>query len=283
MFFLIGAILTSSTIFILFKLFDRWKIDTLVAITTNYLIAAGLGFWLCADTADFSAIFSQSWIYIAIGSGCMLMLTFLIYGVSVQKVGMGVTSVAGKMSVVIPVMLGLIWFSESAAWSRIIGITLALIAFWLALYKKETSVKKSIYFYLPVLLFIGNGANDALFKIAEHLYIKNDFIFFLATAFAVSLGLGIILSTVRTIKTKKIPDGRSLLAGLGLGLLNWFSTYFFLAGMRHFDVSLFIPMFNIAVVVLAALIGLAFFKERLKPVNWVGIALAITAILLMAM
>lgn len=283
MFYLIAAILTSSAIFVTFKVFERWKIDTLTAITINYLVAAGLGFWLCADTADFSTILDQSWLLLALASGCLLMLTFLVYGTSVQKVGMAITSVAGKMSVVIPVLLGLLWFHESAGWSKIAGISVAMVAFFMALHKKESSALRSIYFYLPILLFFGNGANDALFKIAEKHYIADDFIFFLATAFAFSLILGIIASTVKTIKTRKGPDGRSILAGIILGLLNWYSTYFFLVGMRHFEVSLFIPVFNISIVVLAALFGMLFFKERLRVINWVGIALAIVAILFMAL
>lgn len=283
MFYLISAIITSALILIIFKVFEKWKIDNLVAITVNYLVAAGLGLWLCSDTADFASVLQQPWIYISLFAGVMLMMTFLIYGTSVQKAGLAITSVAGKMSVVIPVLLGLIWFNETAGWGKIVGISLAMIAFWLAFRKKESGAKRTIYFYLPVLLFFGNGLNDSLLKIAEKNYITNDFIFFLATAFTVSLVIGIMLSGVKYVRTKKVPDGRSILAGILLGVLNWYSTYFFLVGMRHFEVSLFVPVFNISVVVIAALAGLFFFKQHLKPINWVGIAIAVGAIVLMSL
>lgn len=283
MFYLISAIITSALILIIFKVFEKWKIDNLVAITVNYLVAAGLGLWLCSDTADFASVLQQPWIYISLLAGLMLMMTFLIYGTSVQKAGLAITSVAGKMSVVIPVLLGLIWFNETAGWGKIVGISLAMIAFWLAFRKKESVTKRTMYFYLPVLLFFGNGFNDSLLKIAEKNYITNDFIFFLATAFTVSLVIGIMLSGVKYVRTKKVPNGRSILAGILLGVLNWYSTYFFLVGMRHFEVSLFVPVFNISVVVIAALAGLIFFKQHLKPINWIGIAIAVIAIVLMAL
>jgi drug/metabolite transporter (DMT)-like permease len=282
LFYLIAAILSSSIIFICFKLFERYQIDTLLAITINYLVAAGLGFSLCPAPIDVAALPDQPWIWLALLSGCMLMITFVVYGTSVQKVGMAITSVSGKMSVIMPVILGLLWYHESAAWTRIVGIVIALAAFFMALYRKERSRIRSIYFFLPILLFIGNGLNDSFFKIAEQSYITDDFIYFLAVSFSVSLILGIVLSTSRAIVLKRVPHWHSLLAGLILGLLNWYSTYFFLKGMRYFEVSFFVPVFNIAIVVLAALTGFLFFKEKPGKINIAGILLAIAAIVLMA-
>lgn len=282
MYYLIAAILTSGSIIILFKIFEAWKIDNLVAITVNYLVAAALGVWLCYDTAEFSQVMDQSWLYLAVLSGFMLIITFLIYGTSVQKAGLAITSVAGKMSVIIPVLLGLFWFRETAGWMKIFGILLALLAFWLTFRNKSRTGKRNIFYFLPLLLFLGNGINDCLFKIAETVYIKEDTIYFLTVAFTVSLGLGLVVSGARTLKRRKSPDLRSLLAGVLLGVLNWYSTYFFLIGLRYFEVSLFIPVFNISVVLIAAMAGLFFFGQRLKPVNWAGIALALLAIILMA-
>lgn len=283
MFFLIAAVITSTSIIVLFKIFEAWKIDNLVAITMNYLVAAGLGFWLCPAAQPLAAVFHQSWTWMAVMTGFMLMVTFLVYGMSVQKAGLALTSVAGKMSVVIPVLLGLLVFAESVTWMKIVGILLALVAFWLTFRNRDKTARRNVSYYFPIMLFVGTGINDSLLKISEKKFITDDFIFFLASAFAVSLLLGVVVLGIKSIQRRKAPDSRSVLAGVLLGVLNWYSTYFFLVGMRYFEVSFFVPVFNISLVILAALSGLFFFRQHLKPINWMGIAAALGAILLMTL
>jgi len=77
-------------------------------------------------------------------------------------------------------------------------------------------------------------------------------------------------------------NGRSIGAGLVLGMLNWASMFFLLKGLEKMQVSVFIPVLNVSVVTLSALIGFLVFREKLRPVNWAGIALALLAIVLIA-
>jgi uncharacterized membrane protein len=121
-----------------------------------------------------------------------------------------------------------------------------------------------------------------IFKISQELYIKGAYINFLTVAFSVSLLVGIIVMIPRMIITKSKILPRSLLAGIILGLFNWYSTYFFLVGLSRFDVSVFIPVFNVSIVAIAAVIGYLFYKEKLSTINIVGIALAIISIVLIA-
>jgi drug/metabolite transporter (DMT)-like permease len=130
MFYLIFAIITSSIIFILFKMFSTFKVDVFQAITVNYLVASLLGYFTAAQRILFPQVFSSDWFVYAVVSGIFLMATFYIYGISTQKVGIAITSVSGKMSVVIPVLVGFIWFKEDFNWMRITGIALAMAAFY---------------------------------------------------------------------------------------------------------------------------------------------------------
>jgi len=211
-----------------------------------------------------------------------LIATFYIYGISTQKVGIAITSVSGKMSVVIPVLVGFIWFKEDFNWVRITGIVLAMAAFYFTLLRSESQKAEGRYLILPVLLFFGNGFNDSVFKVSQELYIKGAYINFLTVAFSVSLLVGLIVLIPRTIITKQKILLRNILAGVVLGLFNWFSTYFFLVGLSHFDVSVFIPVFNVSIVAIAAIIGYMFYREKLSTINIIGIALAIVSIILIA-
>jgi drug/metabolite transporter (DMT)-like permease len=280
-FCLLAAIITSSVILIAFKLFGRLHIDIIVAITLNYLVASSLGFWLCSGESKILSATQQPWFLVSVLAGIMLITTFIIYATSTQKAGIAITSVSGKMSVLIPVILGFIWFHENAGWNKLTGIAIALVAFWL-IFKKEhkLSIEKK-YLILPVLLLLGNGTNDSLLKIAEGIYIKGDFIFFLSTAFFISFLLGVVIMIIQSIRKHQLPDLRSILAGIILGLLNWYSTYFFLISFRYFDVSLLVPVVNASIVVIGALSGFFIFREKMKRVNWIGILLAVCAIILM--
>jgi len=186
------------------------------------------------------------------------------------------------MSVIIPVLLGLLIFHEKATWIRILGIVSALVAFYLTLMKSREQKAKAIFFVFPLLLFLGNGLNDCILKISQGLYIQNDFSMFLTIAFTVSLVAGtFIIAFLLIIKKQKIHY-RNIIAGVILGILNWYSTYFFFAGLGYFDVSVFIPVFNASVVCIAALTGYLFFREKLSVVNIIGIALAVIAIVFIA-
>lgn len=282
MFYLFAAILTSSIIVITFKVFERWHIDTVVAITINYLVASLLGFWLCHSDSNLMSAPHQTWFPLSVMSGIMLLATFYIYASSTQKAGVAITSVSGKMSVVIPVMLGFIWFRDAVTWNKVAGIAVALLAFWLTFKKDRTLPINKKYFFLPVLLLLGNGINDSLLKLAEGLYIKGDFVFFLSTAFSISLVIGLVLLIIKSLKKRRLPHWKSILAGIFLGLLNWYSTYFFLVSLSYFDVSWLVPVFNVSIVTTGTLAGFFIFREKLRLVNWTGILLAICAIVLMA-
>ncbi len=282
MIFLLLAILTSSLIFITLKLFEKTGINNLQAITVNYLTAVIIGYLSTAENFSTQFVTEKPWFYLSIISGVLLIVTFLVYAYSIQKVGIAITSVSGKMSVIIPVLLGLLVFHEKASWIRIIGIVIALAAFYLTLIKNREQKAKAIFFVFPLLLFLGNGFNDSLLKISQEFYIQNDFSMFLTIAFGVSLFAGGLIIAFLLITKKQKLHYKNILAGIILGILNWYSTYFFFAGLAHFDVSVFIPVFNASVVCIAALTGYWFFKEKLSTVNIIGITLAVVAIIFIA-
>ena len=73
-------------------------------------------------------------------------------------------SVASKMSVIIPISLGVILYNEQLGFIKIIGILLALIAVYFTSKKKMEKYNKHPIFFYPVLVFIGAGTIDASLK-----------------------------------------------------------------------------------------------------------------------
>lgn len=285
MVFLILAILISTSIVITFRLFSRFQIDNLQAITTNYLVAAILGFLIHPAVFSWVEIPGKPWFFFSCIIGVTFILTFFLFALSAQKVGVAVTSVTSKMSVVIPVTVGILAYAEPASAIKLFGIVLSLLAFYLTFRKKNSQKIEKKFLILPLLLFLGNGTNDTLTKHSQMFLIGNDYMLFLGMVFSVGFLIGITMVIIKAIRKKeesKIILWKNLLAGAWLGLLNFGSSYYFIVGMSHFQSSVFFPIFNVSIVSLSAMAGFLFFKERLSVLNWAGIALAIVAILLIA-
>jgi len=96
--------------------------------------------------------------------------------------------------------------------------------------------------------------------------------------FAFIIGFTIIL--VKKIKFTT----RDIVAGIALGIPNFFSIYFQLKALSAFDNNgaLLYPSLNIGIIIGSTLAAILFFKEHLSKVNKVGIAIAIFAILLLS-
>ena len=279
---LLLTVLFSTGILVAFKLFPRFNIGIVQAITVNYIVAVIFGIMQTDGTIGITDYIGKSWLPIAVVLGITFIATFYLFAESSQRAGVALTSVAAKMSVVIPVMLGLVLFHDPLSPLKLAGIGLALIAFYLTFKKEGKLTLKWAVILFPLLLFLGNGANDSLMKLVQHYHIQGDFEEFLTVVFLVALLSGLLVSLVRPGKGRRSFSGRDIIAGIILGLLNWYSTYFFMAGMQFFDVSVYVPLVSVSIVTLSSIIGYFIFREALSRVNQAGIVLALVAIVLIA-
>jgi len=284
MIYLISALTCSILIMTGFKLFPRFKISITQAITTNYLTAATLGFITLQKSVDIQFFTNNEWSTTALISGVLLIVVFNIFALSAEKAGVAITAVSSKMSVIIPVLLGALIFGESFGFFKIIGLILVLLSFWLIFKKKEGYKIKGALIILPLLLFLGNGTNDSILKYAQFNFITSDqgYVHYLTVAFTVSLILGILIICVRFLMKKEQFKFKNILAGIILGVLNWYSTLFFLKGLGQMDVSIFIPIFNAGLVFSASIVGILGFKEPFSKINLLGIIMSIIAITIIA-
>jgi len=281
MIYLFIAIITSTLIIVTFRILKHFNIEIVQAISVNYLVASSFGFLIAPENFSIDTIVSSNWFPYAILVGLTLIIAFNFFALSAQKAGVTVTAISSRMSVVIPVILGFILFGDKCNLIKITGIVLALIAFYLTFKKKENINFQKKLFVLPLLLFLAVGTNDSLMKFTEHFYIEGDFVLFLSTAFFFALIFGLLVLGFK-IKKQKFAV-KNIIAGFILGLLNWWSTLYFLKGLDVFEVSVFIPIYNVSVVALSAIIGFFLFKEKLRFINWLGILMAIGAITMISL
>ncbi len=77
---------------------------------------------------------------------------------------------------------------------------------------------------------------------------------------------------------------KNVLGGIALGIPNFGSIYFLVLALRTngMESSTIFPLNNVAIVMISTFLGILLFKEKMLPKNWIGIALAVASIILIA-
>ncbi|MCW8981670.1 MAG: DMT family transporter [Altibacter sp.] len=284
MIYLLLSIAASVVIFIVFKLFSRFKVHTFQAIVVNYIIACSCGLIAYEGPVLISVIVDYGWFYYTLALGALFITVFNLMALTTQRSGLSVVSVATKMSVVVPIVFGLVYYKESLGLLKIVGIIMALAAVYLASIKKREGLTiKTKNLIFPLLVFAGSGVIDTSIKYLEGNFVAaNDVPLFSATIFASAAVIGIISMVVLAARGKIILQLKNILGGIALGIPNYFSIYFLVKALRSglLDSSGIFTVNNVAIVMVSTLVGILLFKERLLPKNWLGIALAVLSIFL---
>ena len=293
MIFLILAILFSTGVFVAMRLFERFKLDNHQALMWNYVFASGTGFLICEHWDTAPQLVNEPWFGLSILTGFWFIFTYLLMTASTQRSGVTVTSLSSKLSVVLPILAGVIMFSERLNFVATLGIILALVALVLVIGgRNKTAQSKDainrvsaknngwIITLLPVFIFFGTGTGDILMKVTEQQNTGDDLGFMIAFIYFIALLFGIIIVAYDLIRGKSKWQWKSALGGIGLGVINFFSTSSVYHAMRSFDNVVLFPIYNIGVVSLTALIGWLCFKEKLTWKNYLGLVIAVIAVIL---
>lgn len=286
MIYLLLSILASTAIFVVFKLFQRYKINTLQAIVINYITACICGLLSYEAPINTSEIFNSKWFLGAVILGFLFISVFNLMALTAQRNGLSVASVASKMSVVIPVVFGLYAYNESLGFQKIIGILLALVAVYLTSIKATSSIRLKQGILLPFLLFLGSGIIDTSIKYLETTYVsKNGIPIFSATIFGCAAIIGLSILIYKALNRSLVFETKNIAGGLVLGVINYYSIVFLLKALQieGLESSTLFTVNNVAIVMVSTLFGLFLFKESISRKNWFGISLAIVSILLVTL
>jgi len=284
--YLFLSILFSTGLFVIFKYFGIYKIETLKAIVVNYMVAFTLGFISSEKTITITEIPNQPWFYGAIFLGAMFVSIFFVMAITAQKNGISVASISGKMSVVIPIFFGVLLYGESINLLKITGIIIALIAVYLASIKEgENDVKKGQLLF-PMLLFVGSGIIDTSLKYIEEQFVPvEEVAVFSGSLFAIAAFFGSVLLGIKALKKRDSFGFKNIIAGIILGVPNYYSIVFLIKALQTdgFESSTLFTLNNVAIVIVSSIVGLILFRERFSNNNKIGVFLAIIGIILVSL
>jgi len=289
MHFLILCIVSSTSIFVIFRSIERYKLPPFPVIILNYFFATILGFLVNPVKFSINSLDEFSWLLISVIIGILFILMFFLIARSSQNAGISVTTIASKMSVVFPIILSLIISpTDKLTTFKALGIVFALIGVVLTVIKpgeKNFDYKK---IYLPLILFVGMGFVDSLVKYAQHNYVGDEnAALFSAVLFFNAFATGILILLFKPTYLKWFKRKQIWGWGLLLGIVNFGSIFFLVRSLNYvgrsgirFDSSIIFGINNIGIVSLSVLTGLLVFKEQLRAINWIGISISAISIIL---
>ncbi|WP_047245143.1 GRP family sugar transporter [Maribacter thermophilus] len=279
------SILSSSLIFVVFKLYKKFHIQTLYAIVINYIVACCAGLYFYNETINISEIPTKPWFLSTLALGILFIIVFNLMAATSQKIGVSAASIATKMSLVLPVLFGVAIYSEHLSHLQIGGIILALSAVYLASTKDKNTITNKRALLLPSLVFLGSGIIDTCIKYTQETHIKEtEYPLFSAIVFGSAACTGILFIAFKTLKEQIKINIKNILGGICLGIPNYFSIYFLMKALDSniLNSASIFTLNNVAIVMLSTLLGIALFKEKISPKNWVGIGLSVISIILVA-
>ena len=286
MIYLFLSIATSSSIFLLFRVFKEWGAHTLQAIVINYLVAASLGWFLSGGFTTFQDAWGSAWLTTAIVVGALFIYLFHLIARSTQTLGVTVTSIAAKLSMVIPVAVFLMFDdNDEPALLKMAAIAIAIPAVVLSSWKQEApGIKRS--WAIPLIIFTGGGIIDLMFgwfSGPEHMT-RLEFRYLFATIpFTIAFFIGLVwLMLNRSKKDSAGPSSlkTTIIGGVCLGIVNFGSLYFLLEAYDKLtlDRSAIMPITNLGVVLASSLFAVIVFREELNRSNLLGLALGALSI-----
>lgn len=280
------SIILFNVLVVFFKLFEKYNIDNLQALISNYFISALLSLLLLSENDNIQSSIESEWFIHAIILGTFFISIFNIYALGIQKIGIATTSVINKMSFVIPVVFSIIFYeNEVFSLSILFGVLLALLGIYLSSTNNSSFNFDKKYFWIILIIFFGQGFVDIVLNDSKFYIPKDENILFFLILFISATTAGIlILFAKKQISHIKI---KNLLWGAIFGIPNFFSIFYFLKALQSdyfIDKSyLIFPLTSVGIVVTTTFLGMLIYKEILTKRNLIGITIAVISILIISL
>ncbi|MCI9844881.1 EamA family transporter [Flavobacterium pectinovorum] len=275
MLFLILSIVCSVTVGVIFKITRHYNCNPVQIITFNYVFAILFCYFTFSPNLD-EVTASAPWnIYLSIG--VLLPVVFLFLAASIKYMGIVKTDAAQRLSLFIPILAAWFIFKEEFNSYKVIGL---VIGFWALLFllrkPSENEQNKRLY---PAIVLLGFGVIDILFKQIA-LYSTLPYTTSLFVVFDIALAVSLLIMIYNTVLKKVKLELKNIFFGSLVGLFNFGNILFYLKAHKAFseNPSTVFAGMNMGVIVLGSLVGVFFFNEKLSKTNFLGVILALIAI-----
>lgn len=202
---------------------------------------------------------------------------------TVQRFGIGMATLMQKMSLVLSVLYTMVFFGESKHPLKMTGLFTAISSIILynhtAFKTRSNSTKLA---WLPLLTWLTSGVIEILLFLAQSTgKINGQDSSFVSMIFFGAGVLGLLFYLIRN-GLGDLAKGHNLIAGLVLGVPNFFSMYFLVKLLNiGWEGSIVFPINNIGILLLSSIGALIVFNEEMGRLRWLALLLAVMSIALL--
>ena len=280
---IIIAVLTITWIFVLFKLFPKYNVNTFQAVVINYLAAFTCGLILYGNQITKEILITKEWIVWAIICGFLFISLFYLMGKSSQNNGVSLTTIVVKMSMAFSMLLMIFIYHEKITLFKISAILLALIGIFFLSKEKKNTENQNKNTILLVFLFLGCGVLDFILN-----YIQNFKLQHISSSLFSAFGLGTagiiggFILLFNYLKNKEKITKKEIVSGILLGVPNYFSIYYLIHSYEVLALpdSTILALLNVLSVLSSLITGYLFFKEKINLLKAIGIICCLFSIYL---
>ena len=276
--YLTFAVLLVAGTNILGKLYNRKNAMRAGAATlyTFILVAAAFIFWLVAfifnpgydmSVLPYAAIFSLCYVLANAGLVCAL-----------KHGPVTLTSLFGKMSLILVAVWGFFFWNEGLTPLSCIGLILCAISIFLCLYRGREGVGVNIRWIFYVFLVLFGNAGCSIIQKTQQMNFSGQYGTFmmLVSTGAATLICGVAYILCRkeqsreAFKTWYMPTFAGLMSA-GMNLL------VIILATSSLSASLIYPTLASGGLIVVCIFGIFIFKEKMSPRGFIGVALGLIA------
>lgn len=216
-------------------------------------------------------------ILLAIGYGALLCIS-MHTGFKALSIGpMSLTSTIASFSLIIPLLFGVCFWNEKLTLWNTVGIVLLLGSILLINAKKEKGFSVEWMAYTLITLVV-NGIFSVVQKVHQMRYpglYRTEFMFWALLCVLVILSVTSFSRPPENYRFGFTPWG------IIAGVMNCLSNYIVLYLSAAENASVLFPIVSVANIMMVWMIGIVFFKERLKFTQILGLIIGVTSVVLL--
>lgn len=290
MIYLVLSVCCSVLLGFIFKLFQRFGIDSFQAIIFNYFTCVACGWTQLGHFPAASTDFKSPWMPYALTLGLVFISGFNGAALTVRYFGVTVSQIMQKMSILMTVPFAILAYGESSGPEKIAGFVLALLSIVLVNLPSgkegaENTRKTSSLLWIPLLTWLLSGVIEVLFiRVQKERLTEVGDPAFISTVFGTAGLVGSLIAITGWASGRISFSWRNVAGGIILGIPNYGSMLFLLMALGSgLEGSFIFPVINVGIILTTTIGAVSLFHEHLSKINWIGIMLALAAILLISL
>lgn len=275
MFYLILAILCSSSLSIFTRLSEKTVKNNFSLLAVNYLSCCIMA--ILYTGIDQLFVIQEGTLFtlcLGIINGFLYLYSLILLQKNIRDNGIILTSLFNKLGILIPVIVSIVLFKEMPTFIQIIGFMIAVCAIIYMNYDKNKAGEFKLG--LLYLLFFA-GITDCMSKIFEvygNPVLSNQFLLYTFLSAFITC-LVVVFINKQTFTKEEIKYG------ICMGVPNYLSSKFLLMSLQSILAVIVYPTFSVGTIVVITMTGLLLFKEKITKKQIIALCAILLALVLL--